>query len=64
MFSVDSFFLQEEYELLQRKFMRHILKLNAITPSSQPLPRLVVADFVKVGKLKRKPSMPKMHSRL
>ena len=46
--------------------MRHILKLNAITPSSQPLPRLVVADFVKVGKLelKRKPGMPKMHSRL
>ena len=28
--------------------MRHILKLNVIAPSSEPLPRLVIADFVKV----------------
>ena len=32
--------------------MRHILKLNGIAPSSEPLPRLVIADFVKVGKFK------------
>ena len=49
-FTDVSFCFQEEYELLQRKFMRHILKLNVIAPSSEPLPRLVIADFVKVGK--------------
>ena len=51
-FTDVSFCFQEEYELLQRKFMRHILKLNVIAPSSEPLPRLVIADFVKVGKFK------------
>ena len=43
------FIFQEEYELLQRKFMRHIFHLNAVTITSEPLPRLVVADFVKSG---------------
>ena len=32
--------------------MRHILKLNVIAPSSEPLPRLVIADFVKVDRFK------------
>ena len=31
--------------------MRHIFHLNAVTLTSEPLPRLVVADFVKAGKL-------------
>ena len=29
--------------------MRHIFHLNAVIITSEPLPRLVVADFVKSG---------------
>ncbi|XP_060554389.1 uncharacterized protein LOC132715413 [Ruditapes philippinarum] len=40
---------QEEVELIQRKFMRHILG-SIIAVDTMPLPRLIVVDFVKSGK--------------
>ena len=40
--------LQEEYELTQRKFMRHII--NFVSSSdSVPMPRLLIVDFDKQG---------------
>ncbi|KAL3880394.1 hypothetical protein ACJMK2_032638 [Sinanodonta woodiana] len=41
---------KEEYELIQRKFMRHLIRLISNRDQSEPMPRLIVVDFVKSKK--------------
>ncbi|KAK3588393.1 hypothetical protein CHS0354_028970 [Potamilus streckersoni] len=41
---------KEEYELIQRKFMRHLIRLISNRDQSEPMPRLIIVDFIRARK--------------
>ncbi|XP_059158979.1 uncharacterized protein LOC131942991 [Physella acuta] len=47
--AIDNTSIQEEYELVQRKFMRHIISYVS-SMDTVPTPRLIVVDFEKIAR--------------